>query len=61
MPKLTDSQAKALLALHLTGSLGGFQFKTYQSLAKLGLIELGRRVTVTPAGKAWCDQNHMNY
>jgi hypothetical protein len=57
--KISEAQGKALLSLHLTHNVGGFPFKTYQALERLGMVKLGFNIEVTKAGKAWCDENHL--
>jgi len=61
MAKLSTPQARRLLKFYLTGDPGGGAWSTMQILAKKGMVTLDKRVTITSAGRAWCDDNHLNY
>jgi hypothetical protein len=59
---LTQEQARVLLHKHLTGEFPGQRWPTVESLFKKELIardDTGKRIVLTPAGKAWCDKHHM--
>ena len=58
--KLSTTQKKALLALHLTHDFIRCPFRTYEVLARYGLIILGFDITITPAGIAYCDAHHAD-
>lgn len=60
--KLTPAQQSRLLAAHTLGEWDG-PFSTMKKLLDLGLglvAEVNKNLVVTPAGQAYCDENHMN-
>lgn len=56
--RISPAMGSRLLRFYLTGDPGGGSFSTMQALEKAGMIVLGRKIEITEAGRAWCDQNH---
>jgi hypothetical protein len=58
--RLTPPQESALLRKHLTGEFGACHWPTVRSLIAGGyLAEVGKDLAVTPKGRAYCDEHHM--
>ena len=58
--KLTPEQEKVLLHKHLTGDFPGQRWETINALFDKKMIcENGKRIGLTVAGRAYCDENHM--
>lgn len=62
MVRLSIAQARHLLRFNAVGDFGRPSWSTIESLSEKGLLNIGKKqITVTSAGRAWCDSNHMNY
>ncbi len=59
--KISAAMGRRLLRKHCVGDFGRGSWSTIAALLKVGaLAEVGDDLVVTPAGRAWCDANHMN-
>jgi hypothetical protein len=57
---LTKPQETALLRKYTKGDFGVHHWPTIKSLLDKGMIvEQDKTIVVTPAGRAYCDEHHM--
>jgi hypothetical protein len=57
---LTKPQATALLRKYTKGDFGVHHWPTIKALLAAGMIvEQDKAIVVTPAGRAYCDEHHM--
>ena len=57
---LTAEQKRVLLHKHLTGDFPGQKWATVLQLIKKGmLVEQNKQLLLTPKGRAYCDEHHM--